>query len=68
MKDFLIKPQDVIKHCTLLNKHHPGIAKVKLFEGFGHIDFTYANHHIIVDAVMKAIENSFNDDKHQANS
>lgn len=59
MKDSLIKPQDVIKHCILLNKHHPKIANVKLFEGFSHIDFIHANHHILVDSMMRAIENSF---------
>jgi hypothetical protein len=36
-------------------------VKVKLFEGFSHIDFTYANHHILVDEILKAIEKSFDD-------
>ena len=49
MKDSLIKPQDVIMHYKLLSKHHPNLVKVKLFEGFGHIDFTYASHHILID-------------------
>ena len=44
MQDQLIRADDVLIHYQRLKKHHPELAKVKVFEGYGHTEFAYVAH------------------------
>ena len=41
LNDHLIRADDILEHYNLLRQAHPDLAKVKVFNGFGHADFTY---------------------------
>lgn len=41
LNDNLIRADDVNEHYNLLKSHNPKLARVKVFKGFSHIDFTY---------------------------
>ena len=41
LDDRLIRADDILEHYNLLKKTRPDLAKVKVFSGFGHADFTY---------------------------
>ncbi|TNV82260.1 hypothetical protein FGO68_gene16730 [Halteria grandinella] len=58
MDDDLIKPTDVIKHYHNLKSNEKDV-EVHLFEGFSHIDFTYASHHLIIEEFLKVLRQSF---------
>jgi hypothetical protein len=55
MNDELIKSSDVIKHYHHMAKHHPQQIQLKVFEGFSHIDFTYASHPLLINEIMRSI-------------
>jgi uncharacterized Fe-S cluster-containing MiaB family protein len=47
MNDSLIRADDVLEHYNRLKNHNPKAARITVFEGFGHNDFTYATHHSV---------------------
>jgi hypothetical protein len=63
MNDMLIRADDIIEHFNTLKQHHPDLARVKLFEGFSHIDFTYGSHHTLTSEVINTLK-----DYHQINT
>ena len=60
MNDVLIRADDIIEHFNVLKKHHPELARVKLFEGFSHIDFTYGSHHTLSSEIINTLKNYHN--------
>jgi len=54
LNDTLIGPSDEIKHYHA----HP-TKHLKVFEGFSHIDFTYASHHVILSELLATMRRSF---------
>lgn len=34
---------------------HPELADCKIFEGFGHAEFTYLGHYLIIETVLQII-------------
>jgi len=44
LDDHLIRADDVLEHYNELKRHKPDLARVKVFKGFGHNDFTYGQH------------------------
>jgi hypothetical protein len=63
MNDMLIRADDIIEHFNTLKQHHPHLARVKLFEGFSHIDFTYGCHHTLTTELINTLK-QFNTDTH----
>lgn len=61
MSDDLIRADDVLEHYNRLKAHHPKAAKITVFEGFGHNDFTYAAH----DSVSKEFKRAMKSYLHQ---
>lgn len=59
MADALIKPTDVIKHYKKLLETGNEKVRLKVFEGFSHIDFTYASHHVLLHELIKTINSTF---------
>ncbi len=57
MNDVLIRADDIIEHFNTLKQHHPELARVKLFEGFSHIDFTYGSHHTLTTEIINTLKN-----------
>ena len=55
LEDNLVRPDDALIGYLKLREINPAITKVKLFDGFSHIDFTYLNHHTMINEVMKAL-------------
>lgn len=41
LNDDLIRADDVLEHYNILKGHNPDLARVKVFKGFSHVDFTY---------------------------
>ena len=41
LDDALIRADDVLEHYNILKSHKPELARVKVFKGFSHVDFTY---------------------------
>ena len=41
LNDDLIRADDVLEHYNMLKRHNPELARVKVFKGFSHVDFTY---------------------------
>ncbi len=56
MNDSLVRADDVVMHYTVLKKHHKDLARMKLFQGFSHIDFHYQSHHIMMHEIMKTLK------------
>lgn len=55
MDDSLIRADDVLEHYNKLKAHNPQLARITVFEGFGHNDFTYASHESINNEVIKTL-------------
>ena len=41
LNDDLIRADDVLEHYNLLKKDKPELARVKVFKGFSHADWTW---------------------------
>jgi hypothetical protein len=52
MDDALIRADNILKMYEKLKDCHPHLAKVKVFEGFSHIDFTYSCHNTMISEIL----------------
>ncbi len=34
---------------------HPDLADLKVFEGFGHAEFTYLGHYLLIESIMQIL-------------
>ena len=53
--DALIKADDVYIMYRALADVHPELAVYKVFEGFGHAEFTYLGHCLLLEEIMQII-------------
>ena len=56
MNDSLIRADDCLEHYNRLKKFNQNLARVTVFEGFGHNDFTYASHNSINKELNKTLK------------
>lgn len=52
MDDSLIRADNILRMYETLKEHHPELAKVKVFQGFSHIDFTYSCHNTMIGEIL----------------
>jgi alpha-beta hydrolase superfamily lysophospholipase len=60
MNDTLIRADDVLEHYNRLKASNPSLARITVFEGFGHNDFTYASHDSVAKEFKKALKKFIN--------
>jgi len=56
MNDALIRADDVLEHFKTLKASKPELARVKVFEGFGHNDYTYGTHQSMNQELIKTLK------------
>jgi len=56
MNDSLIRADDVLEHYYRLKTHNSKGARITVFEGFGHNDFTYASHNSVSREFRKTLK------------
>ena len=56
LHDRLIRADDVLEHYNELKRHKPDLARVKVFKGFGHNDFTYGQHESMSLELQKTLK------------
>ena len=58
MNDVLIRADDILEQYNTLRSLRPDLAFVKVFEGFSHLDFTYASHHSMISEILATLRTS----------
>ena len=56
MDDNLIRADDVLEHYNKLKAYNQWLARITVFEGFGHNHFTYASHESINNELIKTLK------------
>ena len=46
-----------MQHYKMHKKHNPGLAYMKVFEGFSHIDFTLSTHENMRKEIVDTLKN-----------
>ena len=52
----MIRADDVLEHYNILKKHSPELARVKVFKGFSHVDFTYGYSEAMANELQKTFK------------